>query len=156
MANIYNLFKFIESKRPEYRTPLKFKLLLDPETITPEELHVSGNLNLSRTSIKSLPAGLRVDGSLYLAYTQIKSLPAGLRVGGNLVLSGTPIQTLPTGLRVDGSLYLSQTKIQSLPADLQVDGDLSLSGTPIAEKHSAEEILKMIEDTGGSVKGIYT
>ena len=73
MTNIYNLFKFIESKKPEYRTPLKFKLIHAPETMTPEDLHVGGFLNLKDTKI--------------------------------------------------------------------------------AEKYSAEEIRKMIEDTGGSVKG---
>ena len=137
MTNIYNLFKFIESKRPEYRTPLKFKLIHAPETITPEELHVDGDLNL--------------------ADSKITSLPAGLQVGGYLNLHGTKIESLPTGLHVVGSLDLRRTPIASLPAGLHVGGFLNLKDTKIAEKYSAEEIRKMIEDTGGSVKGaIYT
>ena len=97
----------------------------------PENLKVSGDLDLGYTKITSLPAGLKVDGDLDLEGTKITSLPAGLTVGGNLYLYGTPITSLPAGLKVDGHLDLRGTPITSLPAGLQVGGSLFLRGTKI-------------------------
>jgi hypothetical protein len=79
--NIYNFFKFLEDKegRP---IPFKIKLIYTPETLTPDELNVRGNLNLRNTPITSLPDGLQVRGYLHLANTKITSLPKGLKVGG--------------------------------------------------------------------------
>ena len=31
---IYNLFKFIEDKKPQYKTPFKVKLVYDPNSLT--------------------------------------------------------------------------------------------------------------------------
>ena len=90
MTNISNLFKFIEDKEG-YRTPLKYKLLHDPETITPDDLIVKGNLNLSGNAITSLPDNLKVGGDLNLFNTKITSLPDNLKVGGYLDLRNTPI-----------------------------------------------------------------
>lgn len=90
MANILNLFKFIESKRKQYQIPLKYKLI--------------NNLPLDDLNIK-------------------------------------------------GDLDLFNTQIKSLPDNLNVKGDLYLRNTPISKKYTKEEILKMIEDSGGSVKG---
>ena len=70
---IYNLFKFIEDKKPQYKTPFEVKLIHAPETLTKEDLNVKGYLNLSGTPIQSLPNGLEVRGSLYLDKTQIQS-----------------------------------------------------------------------------------
>jgi hypothetical protein len=97
----------------------------------PENLKVSGDLDLGYTKITSLPAGLTVGGYLHLVGTPITSLPAGLKVGGRLNLYGTPITSLPAGLTVGGYLYLEGTKITSLPAGLKVDGFLNLRDTPI-------------------------
>jgi len=88
---IYNLFKFIEDKKPQYKIPFKAKLIHAPETLTKEDLNVKGYLNLSGTPIQSLPNGLEVRGSLYLDKTQIQSLPNGLTVGGDLFLEDTPL-----------------------------------------------------------------
>ena len=97
----------------------------------PENLKVSGNLNLRNTPITSLPAGLQVDGYLSLEGTKITELPAGLQVDGYLYLYGTAITSLPAGLTVGGGLSLRGTPITSLPAGLQVDGYLDLRDTPI-------------------------
>jgi len=88
---IYNLFKFIEDKKPQYKPPFKVKLIHAPETLTKEDLNVKGYLNLSGTPIQSLPNGLEVRGSLYLDKTPIQSLPNGLEVEGNLWLKNTPL-----------------------------------------------------------------
>jgi hypothetical protein len=106
------------------RTPIK---------LLPADLTVKGDLDLSRTPIKQLPAGLKVGGGLYLFGTPIKQLPTGLTVGGDLDLRYTPIEQLPAGLTVGGYLYLSYTPIEQLPAGLTVGGDLSLRGTPIKQ-----------------------
>ena len=91
MTNIHNLFKFVQSKHPEYPVPFKYKLLHDPNSIEEEDLIVKGDLDLSNTKITSLPNNLKVGGSLDLAYAPITSLPDNLQVGGYLYLYNTPI-----------------------------------------------------------------
>ena len=113
---IYNLFKFIEDKKPQYKIPFKAKLIHAPETLTKEDLNVKGYLNLSGTPIQSLPNGLEVRGSLWLTNTPIQSLPNDLKVGGNLNLSNTPLSKKYTteeeikakypGIKVKGKIYL--------------------------------------------------
>ena len=90
--------------------------------LTEGELKIDGSLNLSWTSIASLPEGLVVGGSPDLSGTAITSLPKGLAVGGSLYLSGTAITSLPEGLTVGGCLYLNGTAITSLPEGLTVGG----------------------------------
>ena len=97
---IYNLFKFIEDKKPQYKLPFKVKFIYDPNSLTKEDLDVKGNLNLNNISIQSLPDGLKVEGSLSLADTPIQSLPNDLKVGRSLWLTNTPIQSLPNNLKV--------------------------------------------------------
>jgi hypothetical protein len=128
---VIKLLQFIESKRPQYRIPLKIKLLQLPDTLTNADLQYPGNLNLNDTPIQSLPAGLHINGDLDLNNTPIKSLPAGLRVGGDISLIKAQIQSLPADLYVGGSLYLSDTPIQSLPKDLKVGGTLDITNTSI-------------------------
>ena len=153
MANILNLFKFIESKRKQYHVPLRYKLI-NNLPVTKDELNVRGSLNLNNTPIQSLPNNLKVNRSLNLSRTQITSLPDDLKVGWSLLLSHTLIQSLPDNLKV-GGLDLSHTPIQSLPDNLTVRNGLNLSNTPISKKYTKEQIIKMIEEKGGSVKGIY-
>ena len=93
-------------------------------------------------------------GDLNINDTPIDSLPSNLKtVGGSLYLYNTPISSLPPGLKVDGNLDLSNTQISSLPTDLTVGGYLDLSYTPISKKYTIKQIRKMIEDSGGYVKG---
>ena len=153
MTDIYNLFKFIESNRPEYLAPLKFKLLYDPESITKKDLKVRHHLSLYGTQITSLPDGLKVKGYIDLRGTQITSLPEGLTVGRDLDLSDTSITSLPDGLTVGHSLSLTNTKITSLPNNLTIGGSLYLRGTQLSKRYSKDEISKMIQDKGGNVKG---
>ena len=133
MTNIANLFNFIESNRPEYRVPLKFKLKYDPESITEDDLTVKGDLDFSNTQITTLPDNLTVDGTLDL--------------------SNTPITSLPDNLTVMWFLDLYNTPITSLPDNLTAEGDLDLRETPLSKKYSKDEIRKMIQDKGGNVEG---
>jgi len=94
--NTINIFKFLEKvdNRPiPFRTKLIHNLPL-----TPEDLNVKGDLNLSNTPITSLPDNLQVGGSLDISYTNIKSLPNNLQVGGGrgLYLVNTPLSKLYT------------------------------------------------------------
>ena len=136
MTNILNLFKFIESKRKQYHVPLKL-ILINNLPLPKDDLNVKGNLDLSNTQIKSLPNNLKINGSLSAA--------------------DSPMPELPDNLTVKRHIYISNTPIKSLPNNLKVGKDLYLSNTPISKKYTKEEILKMIEDTGGSVGGeIYS
>lgn len=108
---MYNLFKFIEDKRPKYKVPFEVKLIHAPESLTKEDLNVKGNLNLTNTPIQSLPNGLKVKGALYLDEAKIESLPNGLVVGRSLILSNTPIQHLPKDLVVGRNLWLDNTPL---------------------------------------------
>jgi len=133
MANIYNLFKFLEDKKGK-KIPFKFKLIYAPETIEKEDLDVEGDLDLEDTKISSLPDNLTVGGYLNLYKTKISSLPDNLTVGG--------------------SLYLSRTPISSLPKNLQVELRIYLKNTPLADKYSKEQIKQMIKEKGGYVTAI--
>ena len=176
ITNLFDLFNFIESKRPQYRTPFIVKLLYNPDSITDEDLNVKGNLDLADTKITSLPDNLKVGGYLNLSYTPIKKLPDNLKVKTDLYLSHTPIKKLPDNLKVGGYLSITDTKITSLPDNLTVDRiylantpitslpnnlnikhELTIRETPISAKYTKEEILKMIIDKGGSINGkIYS
>jgi len=126
--NPVNLFKFLEKQKGK-PIPVQVKLILGLP-LTPEELDVKGDLDLSDTKITSLPQGLKVEG--------------------NLLTSDTKIKSLPQGLKVTVSLFISATKITSLPPDLEVGGNLWIFGTPLAKK-SDEEIRAML--TTGYIKG---
>jgi hypothetical protein len=94
--NAINILKFLEKvdNRP---IPLRVKLI-NNLPLTPEDLNVTGNLNLRYTPITSLPDNLKVGGSLDISYTNIKSLPNNLQVGGGrgLYLVNTPLSKLYT------------------------------------------------------------
>ena len=70
--NVYNFFKFLNQKE-QRPIPFKVKLIYTPETLTPQELNVEGNLSLQNTPITSLPEGLKVEGSLYLHNTPLSN-----------------------------------------------------------------------------------
>jgi hypothetical protein len=70
MTNIYNLFKFLEDKEGT-KTPFKTKLIYAPDTLTPDDLKVGGDLDLRSTKITSLPDDLEVKGSLSLRNTPL-------------------------------------------------------------------------------------
>ena len=71
-------------------------------------VRVDGNLNIYKTSIKSLENLEYVGGDLNLAYSSIQSLGALEYVGDDLDLSDTPIQSLGNLKFIGGRLYLSR------------------------------------------------
>lgn len=214
MTNLYNLFNFIESKRPSYKTPELVKLLFNTHK-TKNELIYNGNINLSNNSvftslptlanmtingnldlegalIENLPDNLTVNGKLDLNYTKIKTLPKNLSVqmlearysklttlpediqviryldftngaisslpenfstNCFLTLNNTNIKSLPNNLTVNNNVSLNGSLINSIPKKLQISGYLDLRNTPISKKYTKDEIRKLIEKNGGSVKG---
>jgi hypothetical protein len=148
---VYNFFKFLEKKKGT-ETPLRVKFLYAPDEITDEDLNVEGDLDLSYTSITSIPDNLQVGGHLDLENTNIETLPDNLKVGGFLDLDNSLITSLPDNLKVGGTLNIKNTDIKTLPNNLQVGGFLDLINTPIAKKYTKEEVRNMIEDKGGYVK----
>jgi hypothetical protein len=175
MANIHNLFKFIESKRKQYRVPFEYKLSNNLPISNDDELIIT-NLNLYNSNAESLPDNLTVKGALHLNGSKIKSLPNNLTVGDYLDLTNSKIKSLPNDLTINGTLDLTNSKIKSLPNDLKVGmhlvlnnmsidsipnnltvgGNLEFIGSAIADNYdiySPNDILKMIEDKGGSVDG---
>ena len=97
-----------------------------------KNLSVGGNLLLTNTQITSLPDNLSVGEDLYLNDTPIKTIGKNLSIGGSLNLAGTPITTLPDISRIDRNLLLNDSQITSLPDNLSVGGNLLLTNTPIA------------------------
>jgi hypothetical protein len=138
-SHIKSFFNFLE-KKDNRKVPARYKFVYEPDTITPEDLDVKGNLDLNKIPITTLPKGLKVGGNLYLSETKITSLPQDLKVDGYLNLYNTPITSLPEGLEVGGHLNLNRSKITSLPEDLKVGGDLDLQGTKITSLPSGIQV----------------
>lgn len=147
---VKKFFEFLDRK--ENKTAHTTVFVFSPETI-PKGFVVEGDLDLKYTSIQYLPEGLMVRGDLDLMYTSIQSLPKILTVRGSLNLQETPIQSLPKGLSVGRSLRLTRSSIQSLPEELAVGMSLYLGDTPLSRKYTQGEIQRMIESTGGYVRG---
>jgi hypothetical protein len=133
MEKIYNLFKFIESKYPQYRTPLTFKM--DNEIpLTKEDLNVLGDFTIyDNPDLESLPEGLNVSRDVNLGFcTSLISLPKGLSVGRDLDLDNCH-------------------KLKALPKGLKVLGSINLKNTPIAEKYTVEQIREMCPGIKGEI-----
>jgi len=100
------------------------------QTLTPEELNVKGDLDLSGSNITSLPEGLKVDGSLSLNNCyDLTSLPKNLEVTGNLDLLGTK-------------------KLTSLPDGLVVWGFIQIKDSTLARIYTNDELKEMVGSNG--------
>jgi hypothetical protein len=132
MEKIYNLFKFIEDKYPEYRTPFKYKIIYEIP-ITEEELNIEGDLDLDDSHVTSLPDNLTISGYLFLRRcTKLRSLPNNLTVSIGVILVGC-------------------TNLKRLGRNLSIGGGIILKNTPIAEKYTEAEIKEMCPGIGGNI-----
>lgn len=129
-TKLYNLFKFIEFKRPRFKIPVEAKILFNVHNLTEKDLTIRGDLNLYASGLTSLPDGLTVTGELHISRNEIKTLPKNLTVG-SLDLSKTLVETLPDDITIRGSLALSDTPIRSLPDNLTIPGRLWILGGSI-------------------------
>jgi hypothetical protein len=132
MEKIYNLFKFVEDKYPEYKTPTALKIL-NGDTLTEEDLNIKGDIDLSYTRIASLPDNLTISGYLFLrGCTKLRSLPNNLTVSIGVILYGC-------------------TNLERLGRNLSIGGGIILKDTAIARYYSREEIRDMHPGIGGSI-----
>jgi len=115
-THIKSFFNFLE-KRDNRKAPAKYKFAHEPESLTPEDLDVKGDLDLAGTKITTLPEGLKVSGDLDLSNTKITSLPEDLKVSGDLYLKNTEITSLPSGIQVGGKIRMT-TPPENYPENL--------------------------------------
>ena len=100
--------------------------------------------------------GTKTPFNAKLLYAPDEITDKELNIKGDLDLYGSIISFLPDNLKVGGDLDIGETGITSIPDNLQVEGTLLFDSTPLAEKYTDEEIIEMIEDKGGYVKGGIT
>jgi hypothetical protein len=129
-TKLYNLFKFIESKRSKYKIPIEAKFLFNPNNLSKNDLKIRGDLNLYDSGVTSLPNGLTVTGHLHLDNNKIKSLPKNLTVG-SISFSNNSIEKLPDDITIHDSLSIAHTPIRSLPDNLTIPGSLYINGNPM-------------------------
>jgi hypothetical protein len=127
-----------------------------PLDALPEELHVTGDLNLTCSGhVMRWPRRIFVSGRLTLLEIgegveelvvggdlrclgpffrgHLRTLPYRTHVGGHLYAQNTKLRALPTDFSVGTDLYLSDSDIEILPAGLTVPGTLRVSRTPLRE-----------------------
>jgi hypothetical protein len=97
----------------------------------PDNLEVSGNLNLQYVKLDSLPKGMVVCGNLDISLSRIKKLPEGITVKGNLELGGSIVRYLPKKLTVTGDISAKFSQIRKVHHDLNVGGSLILSSSKV-------------------------
>ena len=103
-----------------------------------------------------MPDDITIRGSLALSDTPIRSLPDNLTIPGRLWINGGSIKSLHDNLTIGKDLYMSNLNFDEFPKNLKVQGDMEFIGSAIADNYdiySPNDILKMIEDKGGSVDG---
>ena len=104
-----------------FKTPPSLTVSYSPLEELPVGLTVE-TLDISGTSMTSLPRGLVVGKSLSACDAAIRSLPEDATLMGHINLLGSAIRRLPDGLKVGGLLDVSHAKsLERLPDDLEVD-----------------------------------
>ena len=152
IETILNFLKEKEGKELPKKWNLIDKLENHPNDI---QYKYEGDLELSNTNITKLPNDLYVDGYLNLSNTNITKLPNDLYVKGGLFLMGcSQLTELPDELFVGGNLVLNDSNITELPYCLYVGANLYTGNTPLANKHTDDEIIEMIDSTGGIIIGL--
>lgn len=97
----------------------------------PENLSFQGTLNVDKTLLTELPTGLTVRSHLWARNTNITKISPGLKVGGKLAISGSPITTIPADIGFE-SLDISNCPVSELPEGLKLN-TLSIQGTQITK-----------------------
>ena len=89
---------------------------------------ISGDLDLSHSSIESLGNLESVGGFLYLRESSIKSLGNLKSVGGGLYLQGSSIESLGNLESVGGSLILYRTQISKKYTEEEIRSMVNVGG----------------------------
>ena len=127
--NVYNFFKFLE-KTDNRKTPFLVKLVLAPEDLTPEELHIKRSLILSPLS------------DFY--FEEPISLPDNMTIEGNFILDEVRIdgRILPNGLVVKGNLEIDFCDITELPSDMIVGEDVHIDSEDLVQTYKTPAAVK--------------
>ena len=122
------LERIAELPSAEYRVSAKEAEKLITEGRAPENMRVSGYLDLSGcVGLSNLPDGLHCS-ELNLSNTTLRTLPADLRVDFRLDCTGCAyLQTLPIGLKVGSLILRDCASLEALPEGLNVSF-LDISG----------------------------
>lgn len=192
---VYNFFKFLKEKRgekmpfdiklkyfPQEMTKedlkqkdnyLKYMFIVEPYSLTREELNIEGDLDLTGLAVRELPDNINVNGNLTLRDSFIEELPNNLTVTGNLDMGFTDIEILPDDIKLGKGLICDNSGIKYLPDNLTLDV-LDISFTIINEipnnfrvksvhafhsslkrKYSTEEEFKnAVQEKGGYVEKV--
>ena len=97
----------------------------------PENLNFQGTLDIDGTPMTELPAGLIVRSHLWARNTKITKIGPGVKVGGKLTLAGSPITVIPADIGFD-SLDITNCPVTELPEGLKLD-TLNIQGTQITK-----------------------
>jgi hypothetical protein len=121
-TNIYNFFKFLKNKAGKMPADGKWftlKLVYDPDNLTKDDLSVKGDLDLqNRLDLRSLPNNLTVTGRLNLSNTSIKQLPKGL-TADSVILQSTEVDRLPEDLQTNKVVVSGPLALNSVPKHLE-------------------------------------
>ena len=192
--NALRFLEFIQNKTGR-EIPLSIKWTYFRDTIKEEDLTVEGDVSFAfNKKIKDLPDNLKITGELNVMRTNLEVLPKNLQVGTHLWLKGTDIHEIPEDTKVGKILCLTEmenihtlplhtgattiladrtnishlqdnisisthldisyTKVSEIPKNLRV-WRLDIEKTPLLRKYTASEIKKLIEERGGEVYRLY-
>lgn len=118
--NLYEFFRFLE-REEKREIPLPIKILNQETSLTAEDLHVKGDIEIPKSVANRLPDNLIIDGSMSFSYDCID----------------LPLITLPRNLYVRDTLNITNLNVYELPPDIWAY-ELVCPGTPIAERHSKD------------------
>jgi hypothetical protein len=100
----------------------------------PDNLTFRRDLILQRTKLQRLPSNLTVEGTLDISFSSIIEFGPGLKLGGSLDATNSGIYSLPHDIEsYDGDLSISNTKVSQIFVGLEVKGTLRIDGTPITK-----------------------
>lgn len=97
----------------------------------PEGLTFNDSLDIDNTPMTEIPPNTTVRNHLWARNTKITKIGPGLSVGDKLVLSGSPVTSLPVDAKYS-SLDISGCPISELPDGLTLQ-TLNIVGTPITK-----------------------
>jgi hypothetical protein len=139
----------------------------------PADLHIDGDFEVHRNSVKRWPRRLVVDGNLSvpgltgdfcdelvvsgrlsIPDASIKELPRRTVVGGDLFADRSRLTRIRGDEEIAGSLFLSDSAIESLPGNFQVKGSLAVSRTRLRELPAGLEVQTDFSCRGNAIEVI--
>lgn len=89
MANVINFFKFLKDKVGR-EIPLRFKALHDLQSITDDDWHTQGTIDLRDTLVTTVPNNLDIQGGLNLDNSKVTAVPTDIKTTWYLSFKNTP------------------------------------------------------------------